>query len=189
MTKAPALSPAPASVSIRELDAGEVAARLDELSAILEEAVALGASVNFMAGFSREDGRAYWAAQLPGLADGSRRLVVAEAEGLLLGTVMLTFAAQPNAPHRADVGKMLVAASARRLGVGRRLLDRAEEVARAAGRTLLLLDTETGSAAESLYRACGWTPFGVVPAHAFRPDGASLGDTTFFYKVLGPHRR
>ena len=51
------------------------------------------------------------------------------------------------------------------------------------GCSLLLLDTETGSAAETLYLRSGWTPFGTVTGHAYRPDG-SLGDTTFMVKHL-----
>jgi GNAT superfamily N-acetyltransferase len=97
------------------------------------------------------------------------------------------FAHQPNAPHRAEIGKMLVLAAARRQGLGRRLLAAAEEAAREAGRTLLLLDTESGSAGDMLYRSCGWTEIGRVPGHAFRPDGR-LAETTMFYKTLAPHQ-
>jgi GNAT superfamily N-acetyltransferase len=94
--------------------------------------------------------------------------------------VVLTFAPQPNAPHRAEIGKMLVLAHMRRRGLGRRLLSAAEAAAREHGRTLLLLDTHTGSAGEHLYRNCGWTAFGVVPGHALMPDGRPA-PTTFFY--------
>ncbi|MES2712067.1 MAG: GNAT family N-acetyltransferase, partial [Pseudomonadota bacterium] len=54
------------------------------------------------------------------------------------------------------------------------------------GRTLLMLDTESGSAGDLLYRSCGWVPLGEVPDHAFTPAGM-LAPTTLFYKVLGPH--
>jgi len=103
--------------------------------------------------------------------------------GRIVGTAVVTHAPQPNAPHRAEIGKMLVHSSLRRRGLGARLLTAAEEHARQAGRTLLLLDTETGSAGEQLYRRCGWTPFGVVPNHSYRTDGR-LAPTTFFYKEL-----
>ena len=93
------------------------------------------------------------------------------------------FAQQPNQPHRAEIGKMLVLAAARRQGLGRRLLAAAEQAAREQGRTLLMLDTESGSAGDLLYRSCGWTEFGRVPGHAFKPDGR-LAETTFFYKQL-----
>ena len=96
---------------------------------------------------------------------------------------MLTFAHQPITPHRAEISKMLVLARARRQGLGRRLLMRVEEAAREAGRTLLMLDTESGSAGDMLYRSCGWTEIGRVPGHAFRPDG-QLAQTTLFYKQL-----
>jgi GNAT superfamily N-acetyltransferase len=78
---------------------------------------------------------------------------------------------------------MLVLATARRQGLGRRLLATAEQAARDAGRTLLMLDTESGSAGDLLYRSCGWTEYGRVPGHAFRPEGR-LAETTFFYKQL-----
>ncbi|MDN3568933.1 GNAT family N-acetyltransferase [Paeniroseomonas aquatica] len=173
---------------IRALPAAEAEARLPELAALLVDAVAHGASVNFMAGLTAAEGERFWRGQLPGLAAGERRLLVAEAEGRLRGTVVLSFALQPNAPHRAEIGKMLVHSGARRQGLGRRLLQAAEDAALEAGRSLLLLDTEAGSAGEALYRRCGWTAFGTLPDHAFTPDGR-LAATIYFWKSLGPHRR
>jgi GNAT superfamily N-acetyltransferase len=170
---------------IRVLDAAEAQTRLGELSDILVDAVALGASVNFMAGFSHADGRAFWSSQLPGMETGEKRLFVGDDGGRLVATVLLMFAHQPNAPHRAEVGKMLVHSSARRNGLGRRLLTTVERAAREAGRTLLMLDTETGSAGDRLYRSCGWIEIGRVPGHSFRPDGC-LAETTLFYKMLAP---
>jgi GNAT superfamily N-acetyltransferase len=170
-------------VAIRELGAAEAEVRLGELAAILTDAVAHGASVNFMAGLATAEAAEFWRGQIPGIADGSRRLLVAADGAALVGTVVLTFAHQPNAPHRAEIGKMLVSSHARRRGLGRRLLTAAEATARDHGRTLLLLDTQTGSAGERLYRSCGWTALGIVPDHALTPDGR-LAPTTFFYKQL-----
>lgn len=181
------MKPGAAAGRVRRIEAAETAARIDELAAILVDAVAHGASINFMAGFATGDGRAFWRSQLQGIDRGEKHLFVADDGERLLGTVMLMLAQQPNAPHRAEVGKMVVVSSARRQGLGRSLLAAAEQAARAAGRTLLVLDTESGSAGEGLYRACGWTQFGRVPDHSFRPDGR-LAETTFFYKALGPHR-
>jgi GNAT superfamily N-acetyltransferase len=172
-----------ARTTIRALDAAEAEARLDELADILADAVAHGASVNFMAGFTADEGRGFWRSQLSGLASGGKMLFVGDDGTRLVGTVLLMFAPQPNAPHRADIGKMLVLSSVRRQGLGRRLLVTAEGAARASGRTLLLLDTESGSAGERLYRSCGWIEMGRVPGHAFRPDGR-LAETTFLYKTL-----
>jgi len=171
--------------SIRALNAAEAEARLDQLAEILVDAVAHGASVNFMAGFSCDEGRTFWRNQLPGLASGDKQLFVGEDDGRLIATVLLMHAPQPNAPHRAEIGKMLGLSSARRQGLGRRLRATAEEAAREAGRTLLMLDTESGSAGDKLYRRCGWREIGRVPDHAFRPDGR-LAETTMFYKWLEP---
>jgi GNAT superfamily N-acetyltransferase len=172
------------AIAIRAIDAAEAEARLDELADILVDAVANGASVNFMAGFSHREGRAFWRGQVSGLAGGMKRLIVGDDGTKLVGTVLLQFAHQPNAPHRGEIGKMLVLSSIRRQGLGRRLLEAAETVARKAGRTLLMLDTESGSAGDGLYRRCGWIEVGRVPDHAFRPDGR-LAETTVFYKMLG----
>ena len=73
----------------------------------------------------------------------------------------------------------------RRRGIATELMNAAEEHARLASRTLLILDTETGSAAEVLYRKLGWTEVGVIPDFAYRPDG-QLRPTTFLYKVVPP---
>ncbi len=174
--------------TLRPLDAAAAEARLEELAAVLVDAVAHGASVNFMAGFDAAAATGFWRAQLPGLVAGATRLVVAEAAGRIVGTVLLFLAQQLNAPHRAEVGKMLVLSSHRRRGLGRRLLEAAEAQARADGRTLLLLDTEAGSGGDALYRSCGWTAIGTVPDHAWRPDGR-LAETTMFFKAIGGHRR
>jgi GNAT superfamily N-acetyltransferase len=73
--------------------------------------------------------------------------------------------------------------SARRRGVGGDLMRAAEDAARGAGKTLLVLDTVTGSDAERLYARLGWTRVGVVPNYALWPDGRPC-DTTIFYKAL-----
>jgi GNAT superfamily N-acetyltransferase len=168
---------------IRPLDAAETEARLDDLAHILLDAVAHGASVNFMAGLSRDQARHFWRDQLPGIAAATKRLLIAEAGNRLLATVMLTLVPQPNAPHRAELGKMLVHSSVRRQGIGRRLLTAAETTAREAGRTLLMLDTETGSPGDRLYRSCGWTEVGTVPGYSFTPDGR-LAAASIFTKQL-----
>ncbi|HEV7255804.1 MAG TPA: GNAT family N-acetyltransferase [Mesorhizobium sp.] len=173
-----------ATTIVRRLDTPEAAARLDELAGILLDAVAHGASVNFLAAFSHGEARAFWEGQFPGLAKGDRQLFVADDGRKLLGTTLLFFAHQPNQPHRAEIGKMLVHSSARRQGLGRRLLEAAEAAALAAGRTLVMLDTETGSAGEHLYRACGWREWGRVPGYALTTAGVPA-EATFFLKRLG----
>jgi hypothetical protein len=62
------------------------------------------------------------------------------------------------------------------------LLAAAESAARAAGKTLLVLDTASGDA-ERLYAKLGWQRCGVIPDYALLPAGG-LCDTTFFYRAL-----
>jgi hypothetical protein len=60
----------------------------------------------------------------------------------------------------------------------------AEATARECGRTVLVLDTVTGSTADRLYTRLGWVRVGEVPDYALMPDGAPC-PTTFFYRKLG----
>jgi GNAT superfamily N-acetyltransferase len=78
----------------------------------------------------------------------------------------------------------MVHSSARRQGLGARLLAEAEELARERGRWLLVLDTGPGSDAERLYRRQGWVEVGVIPDFACLPDG-DPAPTVVFYKRLG----
>jgi GNAT superfamily N-acetyltransferase len=170
---------------IRALGLTEAERRLGELAALLVDAVESGASVNFMRGLTPEEAVAFWRGQLPGVSDGSRILITADAGGRIVGTAVVTCAPQPNQPHRADIGKMLVHSSPRRQGLGARLLAAAEAAARAAGRTLLVLDTESGSAGERLYTRSGWTKVGEIPNYSFDPDGR-LRAASVFYKAIRP---
>ena len=86
-------------------------------------------------------------------------------------------------PHRADIAKMLVHRRARKRGVGAALMRAAEDAARKAGKTVLVLDTVTGSDAERLYTRLGWQKSGIIPNYALWPQGG-LCDTTVFHKQL-----
>jgi GNAT superfamily N-acetyltransferase len=176
---------APPSAAIRLLTATEAVERVAQLSALLIDCVEGGASVSFMAPLTRERADAFWRKVAEGVAAGDRLLLVAEdaASGEIVGTVQVVFALPENQPHRGDVAKMLVRRSARRQGLGASLMQAAEAAAVAAGRTLLVLDTVTGSDAERLYERLGWTVVGVVPDYALWPEGGFCA-TTFFYKRL-----
>ncbi len=101
----------------------------------------------------------------------------------LVGTVQILLATPPNQPHRADIAKLLVHRSARARGVATRLILHAQSAALAAHKTLLVLDTVTGSPAERLYLNLGFTIVGVIPNYALFPDGRPC-DTTVFFKQL-----
>ena len=151
--------------TVRALGADEARRRLGELSAVLCDCVDGGASVSFMWPMTADKAERFWRGVIDGLAAGDRLLLVAEA-GEIAGTVQVVFAGPENQPHRGDVAKMLVRRSARQRGLGARLLRAAEASARQAGKTLLLLDTVTGSDAARLYAREGWVEVGSVPQAA-----------------------
>jgi len=172
-------------VTVRRLDAAEAAERIDALSEVLIDCVEGGASVSFMWPMTQEKASAFWRGVAQGVARGERALLVAEEpDGGIVGTVQLLMNLPENQPHRADVAKMLVHRRARRQGIAQRLMQAVDDIARAEGRTVLVLDTVTGGDAERLYARAGWQRVGAVPRYALMPDGAPCG-TTFFYKQLG----
>ncbi len=169
---------------IERLEVDGYRAAIPELAALVLDAVASGAGVNFLDGVTTEEAAAWWTARLPDIADGTTTAFVArDADGGVVGSTLLIRSRNPNSPHRAEIGKVLVRHDARRLGIGGALMTAAEVEARADGRWLLILDTVTGSAADRLYRAMGWTELGIVPSHSLLPNGM-LSDTTFFWKDL-----
>jgi GNAT superfamily N-acetyltransferase len=175
--------PTPDTVDIRRLDGSDARAHLDGLAAVLHDCVEGGASVGYMAPFSQEDALTAFEGFVSELEEGRRLIVAAFEDGRVLGTAQVVLALMPNQPHRGEVAKVLVHRGARRRGVARLLMERAEDEARAEGKTLLVLDAVTGGAAERLYERMGWNRVGVIPNFALYPDGRPCS-TTFFWKPL-----
>jgi len=156
---------------------------IEGLSDVLMDCVAGGASVGFMSPMSRPKAVAYWREVSASVARGERIVIVAEdVEGAIVGTVQLLLDVPENQLHRGDLAKMLVHRRARRRGLGAALVAAAEDCARSAGRTLLVLDTASGDA-ERLYRRLGWQRCGRIPGYALFPDGAPCA-TTIYFKSL-----
>lgn len=170
---------------IRQLQPHEASEAVGALASVLIDCVEGGASVGFMLPMSQEKARAFWQSVAEGVAAGERILLVAEDSDSceILGTVQVVLKQPENQPHRGDVSKMLVHRKARRRGVGAALLQAAEEAARKAGKSVLVLDTVTGSQGERLYRRLDWTSVGVIPNYALWPQGGYC-PTTVFYKQL-----
>ncbi|MDR7274866.1 GNAT family N-acetyltransferase [Catenuloplanes atrovinosus] len=164
-------------MEISPLTAEDHAAAEIDLAEVLLECVLGGASVGFTLPFTVDDARAYWR---DALAEADARTWVArDHDGRILGVVRLLPAAQANAPHRAEIAKLLVHPDGRGRGLGGALLVAAEEGARALGRTLLVLDTQTGGVAEGLYARRGWTRVGEIPEFALTPTGDRAATTIF----------
>lgn len=156
---------------------------MPKLVVVLQDSVDSGASVGFLPPLTFEAAEEYWLETLDEVAQGKRILLISSEAGDVTGTVQLALVNKQNALHRAEVQKLLVHTSFRHSGIARALMDAVEDVARAAGRTLLVLDTEQDSIAEKMYEKFGYTRAGVIPQYARIADG-SLITTVVFYKLL-----
>jgi GNAT superfamily N-acetyltransferase len=170
-------------VEIRRLTATEGQQYVAALAGVLLDCVQGGASVSFMASLTKAEAESFFEKAVDGVQRGERILLAAFIDSQLVGTVQIILATPPNQPHRADVAKLLVLRSARKQGVGARLMESVDEASRLAGKTLLVLDTVTGDSAERLYSRLGWNKVGVIPNYALYPDGRYC-DTTVFWKQV-----
>ena len=167
---------------IRRLEAVDDA-QIAELADVLVDCIDGDAGVSFLHPLAPDKAHAFWRGVADGVAAGERALLVAEDDTGIVGTVQLVLVQPENQPHRADLSKMLVHRRGRRRGLGAALLEAAEETARDCGKTLLVLDTNSGSDAERLYARMGWVRVGEIPDFSVQPRGG-LRATTVFYKLL-----
>ncbi|WP_327134645.1 GNAT family N-acetyltransferase [Streptomyces sp. NBC_01343] len=173
---------------IARLDAAQLAAHRYELADLLLAVVRGGSSLGFLADLDHDRAAAWWDALVPAVEEGSLALWASRTgDGRLDGTVSWYRESKPNGRHRAELRKLMVHPRARGRGTARALLAEAELAAARAGVLLLVLDTETGSGAERLYRSAGWTEAGTIPDYAADPAGR-LHPTTLFYKHPRPPR-
>lgn len=117
------------------------------------------------------------------LAEPGRVVLVAELDGEVVGMAHVAPSGAANAPHRAEVQRVAVAARVRGGGVGRGLMASVEAAALERGLTLLWLTTHEGSDACAFYEAVGYTKLGVMPSYSLRPDG-TLSPGAFYCKEL-----
>jgi acetyltransferase len=170
-------------VIIEQLHRPELERRAAELTELLVDCVADGASVGFVPPLSTEEAARYWRGLERAVEAGDRLLFGAFVDGRLAGTVQLDLPATPNGRHRAEVMKLLVSTRYRRQGIGAKLMERVETAAREHQRTLLVLDTKTGDAAEVLYRKIGYETAGCIPGYALDSRGIPHS-TTILYRGL-----
>jgi GNAT superfamily N-acetyltransferase len=170
-------------VEIRRVYTEEGRQYQSALAELLLDSVAGGASIGFMASVTKPEAELFFDKVLTAVERDERILLAAFVDSNLQGTVQIVPSMMPNQPHRADISKLMVHRSVRGKGVASMLMRHAEESARAAGKSVLVLDTCTGTDAERLYLRLGWTRAGIVPQYALFPDGSSC-DTVIFWKRL-----
>lgn len=156
---------------------------LPKLTALLQDAVASGASIGFLQPLTHEDAVNYWREVVTALESPHRILLIAKIDDSIVGTVQLDLASRPNGSHRAEVAKLMVHTSHRGQGIGQALMNAIEQEAKLAKRTTLILDTRKGDPSERLYSKLGYIRAGTIPEYARSTDG-SLHTTVFMYKLL-----
>ena len=170
-------------IDIIRLSASDARAVRDRLIALLADTVDHGASVGFLRPLDQAVARDYWNEVWAAVERGTRILLIARLGGEIVGSVQLDLALRPNGVHRAEVQKLIVLSRCRRQGIAGELMRAIEGEARAAARSLLVLDTEARSGAEPFYESQQWQRVGSIPGFALNTDGVPTPNT-IYYKII-----
>jgi RimJ/RimL family protein N-acetyltransferase len=166
------------TVRIRPAEAGDAAGLVELAAAVASEPEGWLLSDSKWRSVSEE--RRYVRA-LRRHPDGA--VIVAEADGAIVGRLSIARDLHPSSRHVADIG-LMVAAMHRRRGIGTALLAAADGWARRAHVSKLELHVfPYNEAAIALYKQCGWEREGYRVGHYLRPDGM-LVDAVLMAKLL-----
>ncbi|ASS75850.1 GNAT family N-acetyltransferase [Tumebacillus algifaecis] len=152
---------------------------LEELSELLIQVVAEGASIGFVPPLQLADASRYWETVL----EPSVILFVAFQDDQIAGTIQLHLSTKPNGNHRAEIAKLMTHPKFRRHGIARKLMQQAEERAKQEERTLIVLDTREGDPSNLLYTSLDYIQAGRIP-HFARSANGELHPTILYYKLL-----
>lgn len=152
---------------------------LYDLSALLVRTVEDGASIGFLSPIEIIDANNYWKTVLgPEVI-----LLVAKSNNKIVGSIQLHLCSKQNGNHRAEIVKLMTLPNFRRKGIGRLLMQKAEEIAKHDGRSLLVLDTREGDPSNYLYTSLEYVRAGRIPNYAKSTNG-ELAATIFYYKEI-----
>jgi ribosomal protein S18 acetylase RimI-like enzyme len=165
------------------LDAAGADSAGRRLAELLVACVVDGASVSFLPPLSPDKARAFWRRSVRAVSAGQRLLLAGWRDGVMVATGSVDLAMPENQVHRGEIQTLLVDPAWRRRGLGRDMLRACEAAARAAGRSLLVLDTRADDGGAALYRAEGWQEYGRLAGHAMDREARPV-DTVFFAKHL-----
>jgi ribosomal protein S18 acetylase RimI-like enzyme len=164
-------------VKIEQLES--VGEHIDELSELLIQVVEDGASIGFLPPLKLSEATRYWENAL----NPDVILFVAKLKNQIVGSVQLHFCTKQNGDHRAEIAKLMTHPNYRRNGIGRLLMQKAEERAKQEGKSLLVLDTREGDPSNHLYTSIGFIQAGRIPNYAKSVTG-ELHATIFYYKWI-----
>jgi acetyltransferase len=170
--------------AVQQLEPEVLTALESGLVALLQNVVDDGASIGFLPPLAADETARYWQSVAAAMREKRRLLWITRGSGrTVTGSLQLDLEPRPNGSHRAEIMKLMVLTSARRLGLGRALMRAAEEGARRLGRTTLFLDTRRGDPSERLYESLGWVFAGSIPEYA-RSAGGALDANAIYYRLL-----
>lgn len=146
-------------------------------------------SIGYLAPLSDHDAIDYWLQLFPTLFGPKpiTTLLVASSSddpSSIIATVQIARIPKETHDYRGEIRKLLVHPAHRRGGIGRRLMEAAERVAREdLGLEMLVLDTATATPARAFYLRTGWREWGICPEYARYADGRKA-ECSFFVKML-----
>jgi GNAT superfamily N-acetyltransferase len=119
--------------------------------------------------------------------EGNGIRLVAEVDGRVVGTVMLTRHTHPLFAHRAQLDDVVVHGDYRRRGIARRLVAESRAHARAMGIEILEVNCRAGTEAEQVYPRLGFVEYGRLPRGIVEPwnEGAAF-DQVFYFHAIEP---
>ncbi len=156
---------------------------MDQFVDMLKLTVDGGASIGWILPFSKEEAVTYWQEVKTQLTTGNKILIVAQQGDIIAGAVQLGLEPRENGNHRAEVQKLMVHPNYRRQGIARQLMAEIDPAAKAADRSLLVLDVRKGDPAEMLYQKMGFIHVGDIPDYA-RRNKTEFDATAYYYKPL-----
>jgi ribosomal protein S18 acetylase RimI-like enzyme len=156
---------------------------IQALAQLLVDTVAARGSIGFMHPVTFDTAKGFWKSAMDQASRDERVILGAFEDKTLIGTVTLILNCPPNQPHRAEIAKMMTRLDRRGQGVGKALVQAAEEIAAARGRTLINLDTAEEEGAAGFYESLGYQKVGVIPDYALKPYGGLTG-TVIYWKRL-----
>jgi GNAT superfamily N-acetyltransferase len=163
--------PQSTTTDIRSVSALELVAILPELTEIFTETVNGGSPLGFLAPITQATARDYWMSLIRELEAGSRLLLIAYADNVVVGSGQLALSQRTNSPHRAELEKLFVARALRGQRIGRSLMRALHDAARDKGRTLIRLSTRRGEPPERFYKSLGYREIGVIPGWTIDRSG------------------
>jgi len=119
---------------------------------------------------------------LQGYADGEVIPLVAEVDGVVVGSAVLQRKNHPLYRHRADLVGMVVCGEYQRRGIARRLIEALRDHAAQIGVTIFETSVRGGTPAEEVYRRVGFQEYGRLSGGIAETWGeCGVYDEVFFW--------